>query len=222
MSLFEQPQSEEKKGAPTADWAKFRARATELQQASKARQVLSEEEKGRIFSERAAGLRIKKENDDETQEFLQVISFEVAGSYFGVDVHFLQEVYDAEHITAIPCTPPVFIGLLNYRGEVLSVVDLACLLQLKKQRDMKHRSKQSTQAKRVLVVRDADLKAGILVERLHQMLNLPLETIKPLSPFFTRKNKLIRSQARVNGRALLLLDPVAFLQDARLSHCEDV
>jgi purine-binding chemotaxis protein CheW len=47
----------------------------------------------------------------------------------GFDVHDVREVLDDEAILPVPLTPPVVRGLVNLRGEVVTVIDARTLLR---------------------------------------------------------------------------------------------
>lgn len=43
---------------------------------------------------------------------------------YAMEVIYAEEVYALRHITNIPCTPDFIIGIMNFRGKILSVIDI--------------------------------------------------------------------------------------------------
>jgi purine-binding chemotaxis protein CheW len=52
----------------------------------------------------------------------------VDGSCYGIEVGLVRETLDHMPITPAPLAPPAVRGIINLRGEIVTVVDLACQL----------------------------------------------------------------------------------------------
>lgn len=95
---------------------------------------------------------------------------ELAGGLFGLDVEYVKEVIALRPITRVFHAPPVIAGVVNLRGDVLTVIDLAVLLG--------GSSVTSASSARIVVLRDAGEPrrlAGILVDRLGALREMPPE-----------------------------------------------
>jgi purine-binding chemotaxis protein CheW len=57
-------------------------------------------------------------------------TFTVEGVHLAVDVAEVQEVIRAHPVTAVPRAPHVIAGLMNLRGQIVTVVDLRRRLEL--------------------------------------------------------------------------------------------
>lgn len=60
----------------------------------------------------------------------QICTFVLNGIYFGIDVLQVQEVMRPQAITWVPLAPPDICGLINLRGQIVTVVDLQRRLEL--------------------------------------------------------------------------------------------
>lgn len=89
---------------------------------------MSSESEG-ILQERARRLAARAAERDETAG-LQVLLFRLGGEQYALELGALQSVQGAEGLTPVPCTPPSIAGILNVRGEILSVLALRALLGL--------------------------------------------------------------------------------------------
>lgn len=57
-------------------------------------------------------------------------TFRLDGKLYGVPVESVQEVLRSAAVTRVPLAPPAVRGLINLRGEIVTVVDLRQPLQL--------------------------------------------------------------------------------------------
>jgi len=211
-------------------WARFRKRAKDLQDSSLSIQSVSSAEKKRIFQARAQALSQEKGRTLGDEHGLHLISFYVAGEFFGIEVKYLQEIYESTQITKIPCTPDVLVGLMNYRGAVLTIIDLSLLLDLRRE-GPKHKKVLSDQSdlpspvsvsEKVLIVEYAGAKAGLIIQALDTLLELPKDTLQAVSPFFQDRNPIVKWEAKHGNMPLLIIDPEEMLNDERLLVNEDV
>jgi purine-binding chemotaxis protein CheW len=59
----------------------------------------------------------------------QIATFRMGDTRMGVDILLVKEVYRRMHVHPVPGAPPQLLGLMNLRGRVVSVVDLAACFQ---------------------------------------------------------------------------------------------
>jgi purine-binding chemotaxis protein CheW len=55
---------------------------------------------------------------------LQFCTFYINEIYFGIDLQKVQEVIRNQKITRVPLAPPDICGLINLRGQIVTVIDL--------------------------------------------------------------------------------------------------
>lgn len=58
---------------------------------------------------------------------LQFVSFFLEDRLYGLDIRVVKEITPSQRITAVPLTPAVVRGLVNIRGQVVLVMDLALI-----------------------------------------------------------------------------------------------
>ena len=63
-------------------------------------------------------------------ETLEVMTFELGGETYAIATEQLREVFAAREVTPLPCTPAWVSGILNVRGHILTVLNLAALIGL--------------------------------------------------------------------------------------------
>ncbi len=59
---------------------------------------------------------------------VDIVEFELTGERYAMDISMVREVVEMLPITPLPKTPPYVVGIINLRGEVTHIVDLAVLL----------------------------------------------------------------------------------------------
>jgi purine-binding chemotaxis protein CheW len=63
---------------------------------------------------------------------MQLCTFFINEIYFGIDVMEVQEVIRYQEMTPIPLAPVDIAGLINLRGQIITVIDLKCRLEMNK------------------------------------------------------------------------------------------
>ena len=102
---------------------------------------------------------------------LQVVTFYVENLLLGVDIAVVQEINRHLEATNVPHSPECVRGVINLRGEVVTVVDLRTLLGLEK--------KEPGPDSRCVVIHSQDELIGVLVDQIADTLSIPQNKIDP-------------------------------------------
>lgn len=133
----------------------------------------------------------------------QYLSFSVAGNDYGLPILKVREILPFEGATPVPGTPPSIRGVVNVRGAVVPVVDLA----VKFGRAATEASKRTC----VLVVEAASggepLTVGLLAAGVNEVVELAAADVEPPPAFGTgvRVDYLL-GLGKVPAGFVLLLD----------------
>lgn len=101
----------------------------------------------------------------------QIVTFNVDGRVFGIDVGMVREIKGWQTTTPLPHSAPHVRGVLNLRGLILAVFDLRARLGS---------GLTEPTAKHVIVVVDVgDQTAGLLVDAVSDIVDVPLCDIHP-------------------------------------------
>lgn len=94
------------------------------------------------------------------------IVFSLAESRYAVPLSQVVEVGEIQHITPVPNVPAWVLGIINLRGDIISVVDCGAFLHL--------HEKGTVEMSSLCVVRNQkrDLTTSLLVDRIEGMLQL--------------------------------------------------
>jgi purine-binding chemotaxis protein CheW len=148
----------------------------------------------------------------------KLVCFSIAGQDFGAPIATVKETLPERPVTRLFLVPPFVAGLINLRGEVVAVIDLARLLGLGE-----HRLGDGTGA--IVILRPTDPRAagraaaGLLVERLLGVADVAPASVQPVPPTLASEPaSYLRGVCAVGAppRPLLLLDPARVLDSERL------
>ena len=91
------------------------------------------------------------------------ITFTTAGQLFGLPIEQVQDVFALSNVTRVPLAGREIAGVLNLRGRIVTIIDLASRLGLEGSGD----------AHMVIGIERASESFGILVDRVGEVLSLP-------------------------------------------------
>ncbi|MDE3074388.1 MAG: chemotaxis protein CheW [Chloroflexota bacterium] len=132
----------------------------------------------------------------------QVVVLRMRSSEYALPIGRVQEIVRVPEITPLPEAPPGVEGLINLRGRVLPVVDLASRLGLGKV--------EQTRNARVVIVKSSGEQVhevGLLVDSVSKVLRLGVDDVEPTSEIAAGDSRsLILGVAKVNDQLILLLD----------------
>jgi purine-binding chemotaxis protein CheW len=133
----------------------------------------------------------------------QFLGFSIADSGYGVDILQVREILQVEAITTVPSVPRHIRGVINLRGTVVPVVDLALKLGLP----------QTPLTKRTCIlivdarVRGEPAALGVLADSVSEVLELAPEEIEPPPAFGTEVSvNALLGLGKVGKGFVLLLD----------------
>ncbi len=112
---------------------------------------------------------IRPELTEVPDRQLRMISFFLEKELFGFEIKYISQVIEPGKLAFVPRAPFFLKGVLNYRGKVIAVMDLAQFFGMK----MKELDPES----RVLILDPsqcgAELRLGFLVERVERIETVP-------------------------------------------------
>ena len=82
-----------------------------------------------VLRRRAESLSHESESE-EASDTIGILLFRQSEEWYSVRVEDVREIYQEYVITPVPCVPDFILGVVNIRGEILSITDIAKLMQL--------------------------------------------------------------------------------------------
>ena len=136
----------------------------------------------------------------------QYLGFRIAGEVYGVELLRVREIIPCGALTRLPGVPPCVRGVVNLRGRVLPVVDLAVRFGL---------PELTVSRRSCVVVFDVGAvegvgtitSIGVLVDAVTQVMELAADDVEPPPAFGTQASaEFVRGMAELEGKFALLLD----------------
>lgn len=141
-----------------------------------------------------------EENSRFSEENLHLVTFELSGEEFGVDIMQVSEVIPVPRITRIPQAPECVKGLINLRGKILVVIDLNKRLGFS--------PNETDSLSRIIIVEIKETVIGMLVNSVKEVMLLPPSSIETTPE--TIKSKInaeyLTGVGKVGNRLLILLN----------------
>jgi purine-binding chemotaxis protein CheW len=119
----------------------------------------------------------------------------LGGELFAIDLKYVREVFEVEHVTPVPGMPSTLTGVANLRGTVIPVADLRPVLSL---------NTRATPQKFAIVVRHDTQQIGLLVDNVPEIRTVRRDEILTAATGGTAKarpfvSSILRVEDRMSG-----------------------
>ncbi len=118
-----------------------------------------------VLSQRAASLA-QEAVDENAGDRVALLLFRVGVEWYAVGVEDVREIYQEYEVTPVPCVPDFIQGVVNIRGEILSVTDLAKIMGL-------GTAGVEGQQPPAIVVNNHDVATAMVVDEIGDIIELP-------------------------------------------------
>ena len=136
-------------------------------------------------------------------ERLQYLTFMLGGGTFAVGILHIKEIIEFGELTVVPRMPDFVRGVINLRGAVVPVVDLAARFG--------GEATAVTRRTCIIIVEIEDdgeqQVVGVMVDALNEVLDIPADQVEPPPAFGASiRVDFIAGMGKVNGRFVILLN----------------
>jgi len=143
-----------------------------------------------------------KQND----EIVQWVTFRLADETYGINVMQVQEVLRVSEIAPVPGAPHYVLGIINLRGNVVTVVDTRIRLGLE--------ATEVTDASRIVIIEGSKHVVGILVDCVAEVVDLRASDLESAPNVGNDESaKYIQGVASRDNELLILVDLNKLLTD---------
>ncbi len=131
------------------------------------------------------------------------LAFRLAGEVYAIDILRIREIIEYTLPTSVPMMPASVRGVINLRGAVVPVIDLAVRFG----REATGVGKRTCFVIVEVEYAGAILVLGLMVDGVNAVMEIAAENIEPPPSFGTRANaEFIEGMARIDGRFVIILD----------------
>ncbi|MGL5617421.1 MAG: chemotaxis protein CheW [Sarcina sp.] len=126
---------------------------------------------------------------------MQIVIFKLEDELFAVETSKVQSITDVMEITRVPKAPMHIKGLINLRGNILSLLDINLLLNIEK-RDDKQRN--------IIIVDIEEEEIAILVDEVEEVLEIDEKLIQKFDSELGKEH--IKGIVNLKNRIVTLVD----------------
>jgi purine-binding chemotaxis protein CheW len=102
---------------------------------------------------------------------VELVSFFVGEALCGMDILKVQEINKLIEMTRVPQAPEYVLGILNLRGEIVTIIDLGKKLGLKST-ELNHKTRN-------IIVNSNSEHIGLMVEQISDVVQAEWEKVEP-------------------------------------------
>ena len=154
-------------------------------------------------------------NNNAEDPMLQWVTFRLEGETYGVNVMQVQEVLRYTEIAPVPGAPPYVLGIINLRGNVVTVIDTRNRFALA--------PADVTDQTRVVIIEADQHVVGILVDAVAEVVYLRQSEIETAPNVGNDESaKFIQGVCNKNNELLILVELDKLLSDQEWAEIEEV
>jgi purine-binding chemotaxis protein CheW len=147
----------------------------------------------------------------------QYLTFSLADSEYAVDLLRVREIVEFVHPLAVPATPASIRGVINLRGTIVPIADLAAKFGFARAPDTK---------RTCIVMVDVSgwdsMPVGIIADSVNDIVELRAEDIEPPPPFgLSIRLDFLRGVGKAPSKLFLVLELDRVLSPEELSAASD-
>jgi len=102
---------------------------------------------------------------------IELISFRIGETLCGIPIHDVQEINPVSRITAVPQAPEYIRGMINLRGQIVTILDAGEKLGLGKT--------EKSRENRIVIVKGKEEPVGLLVSAMGDVVTTQRARIEP-------------------------------------------
>ena len=153
--------------------------------------------------------QVISQNGQNTGGMRELISFRIGAQEFCVDIMAIREIRGWTAATALPQSPSFVKGVINLRGAVLPIVDLAARLGFE--------STEASDRNVIIVAQIGEQVVGLLVDAVSDILTITDDMIQPTPDVASETAKtFVRGLIPMDGRMISLIGLERVLPDMEL------
>ena len=126
--------------------------------------------KHKTLRERAKVLALETKDESAGQEYIEIIEFRLGSETYAFETEFVREVYLLNNFTHLPGLPDFSVGIINIRGQILSIVDLKKLFDIP--------AGGIGELNKIIIIQNNKMEFGILADVVLGTRSIPKESVQ--------------------------------------------
>jgi len=133
----------------------------------------------------------------------QFLTFVLNDEMYGIGILHIREIIEYANLTVVPLMPDFISGVINLRGNVVPVVNLA--------RRFDHQPKEISKRTSIVIIDiksdDESVEVGIVVDIVNEVIELADSDIAPAPAFGAKiRADFIQGMGKIDEKLMILLD----------------
>lgn len=140
------------------------------------------------------------DQDTARERFIEIISFHLGDQVYCVDIMAVREIRGWVPCTSMPHSPPHVLGVINLRGQVIPVVDVAVRIGLP--------PANPSERSAIIVIDQGEKLVGLLVEAVSDMITIKGSDLQPVPDILPESQRaLAKAIVALEEQMICFLDP---------------
>ena len=153
-------------------------------------------------------LRIETDSLNYQEDYF--ISFGLSQELYCLNLKHVREITKIKNfnVTKVPCVPDFIMGIINLRGDFITLVDIKKFLNIPKNKE--------TEKTKIIVIRTENMQIGLVVDDVFGIRNIPHDKLNLNIQSKYEKNKYTSAEILINNKVMCVFDLKKFLEDEHL------
>lgn len=144
--------------------------------------------------------------ETQSPQSIELLTFQLADQEYSLDIMSVREIRGWTRATPLPHAPKFMKGVINLRGTVLPVMDLAQRLGLA--------AREQNDRNVIIVVKHEETMTGLLVDAVSDIIALTSDDLQPPPELSSgTANGVVNALTLIDDRMIRVLDLAATIND---------
>ena len=181
---------------------------------SDSRKNINQEESFEILMKRTKELSVPVSEVKTEQEILCCLNFSIQNTGYAISAEYIQSIISSFKITSIPDIPDFILGITDYRGRILVIIDLHVFFN--------YSSTNISSDSNIILVSHDNSECGILVDKVFDVHSIPVKSIgKNISTIEKNTSKYLSGMPRIEDKLFALIDIPKIFESKKIKNLKD-
>ena len=144
--------------------------------------------------------------EDHADDRIPLLLFRLSEEWYAVKVADVREIFQDYAVTPIPCVPDSILGVVNIRGEIISVTEVATLMGLGAADELSDEAP-------AIVIQNDEATTAMVIDEIGDIVEVPSGSVEPpLSLLDKTQAEYVAGSVYVDGRLIGLFNTATILR----------
>ena len=165
------------------------------------------EQKAQKLKERAKTVARQTEKSEDNEAYLEIIEFFLSEEKYAFELKHIREVYPIKKFTLLPFAPSFVFGIVNLRGQILSIIDLKELYEFS--------TGGCSENQQAIILSSDNMEFGILTDGIVGVRKI---TVNMIQPWISKPEDYMSEHIKgITKERTVVLDGEKILSDKKIN-----